>query len=171
MQMVKKIFLVFVSIWIAFLMFMPKAEFYYALEAKLAEKDILINEGSIEEGLFTLTLNDVSLYVKGIEVAKIKEVQFFTLLFYSSVTIDTLDVDASLQGKIPEKTSEASATHTLFLPTILSIDANGTFGMVEGNVNLLDNNIRLNFVTTDKMDMLKSFLKKDEKGWYYERSF
>ena len=171
MQMVKKVFIVFTLVWVAFLMFMPKAEFYYALEEKLAQKDIRLNEGSIEEGLFSLTLKDVTVYVKGIELAKIEELQFFTLLFYSSLTLETLEVDASLQSKIPALTSEASITHILFLPTQLSLDANGSFGTVEGEVNVLAKTVHINFIKTQEMDMLKHFLKKDEKGWYYERSF
>ena len=171
MQMVKKVSLIFVLVWIAFLMFMPKAEFYYALEEKLAEKDIRLNEGSIEEGIFTLTLRDVSLYAKGIELAKVKEIQLFTLLFYTSVTLDTLEVDEALHSRVPAKTTEAKVSHMLFMPTVLSVDANGTFGSVEGDVDLLESSVRLDFTQTQEMDMLKPLLKKDEKGWYYEGSF
>jgi len=171
MQMVKKGFIVFALVWMALLVFMPKAEFYYALESKLAAQDIRLNEGSIEEGLFSLTLHDVTVYVKGIALANIKEVQFFTLLFYSSLTVDTLDVDESFQSKVPAQIKETSITHTLFMPTRLMMDANGSFGVVEGNVNMLKKTIHINFIQTQEMDMLKTFLKKDEKGWYYEGSF
>jgi len=171
MQMVKKVFLGFLLIWGAFLMFMPKAEFYYAIEDSLAKKDIRLNEKSIDEGLFTLTLNEVTLYVKGIELAKVKKIEFFTLLFYTSVTLDGVETDETLHTKVPAEVSEARAKHILFMPTTLAIDANGTFGGVEGEVDLLDSKVRLDFVQIQEIDVLKPLLKKDEKGWYYEGSF
>jgi len=171
MQMVKKVFLVFVLVWFAFLMFMPKVEFYYVLEEKLAEKGIRLNEGSIEEGLFTLTLHDVTLYAKGIELAQVKELQFFTLLFYTSLTLEALEVDEVLYTKMPAKTDEASVTHNILMPTVFSVDANGTAGSIEGEINLLENSVRLAFMQSQETSMLKPLLKKDEKGWYYEGSF
>jgi hypothetical protein len=171
MQMVKKVFIVFSLVWVAFLMFMPKAEFYYALEEKLVQKDIRLNEGNIEEGLFSLTLSDVTVYVKGIELAKIKELHFFTLLFYTSLTLKTLEVDSSLHSKLPALTHEASATYTLFVPMQLSLDANGSFGTVEGEVDILAKTVHINFLKTQEIGIFKPFLKKDEKGWYYEGSF
>jgi uncharacterized membrane protein len=80
MQMVKKSVLIFLMLWFAILLFMPKAELYYTIEKSLAKQDIKLNEKSIEEGPFSLTLKDVTVYVKGIALAKIEELDFFTLL-------------------------------------------------------------------------------------------
>lgn len=161
----------FVLVWFAILVFMPKAELYYGVEKVLAKKDIRLNEGSIDEGLFSLTLYDVALYAKGIEVAHIKEVEFFTILFYSSLRVEELTVDEALQSKVPARTQEAHFSYTLFMPTTVSMDANGSFGVVEGSVDLLAQTVKVDFVERKEMEMLKPLLKKDEKGWHYEGSF
>jgi len=58
--MVKKILLPLLVGYIAFLIFMPKTELYFMLENKLAENDITLNEKSIDEGWFTLNVNEIT---------------------------------------------------------------------------------------------------------------
>ncbi|HEC45428.1 MAG TPA: hypothetical protein ENI25_01250, partial [Epsilonproteobacteria bacterium] len=107
MQMVKKIFIALFITWFALLIFMPKQEIYYALEKELAKQEIEINEKSIEEGAFSLTLNQASVYVKGIKIATIEELTFFTLLFYTKVELETLLLDDALKAMAPQQTDKA----------------------------------------------------------------
>jgi len=171
MQMVKKSALIILAIWFSILLFMPKTELYYTLEKTLANQDIKLNEKSIDEGLFSLTLKDVTIYVKGIALANIEELDFFTVLFYSSLDVVNLQVDEALHSKVPALTKEASFTHNLFSPLTLSVDANGSFGIIEGEIKMLNKEVRIDFVKVGDMSMIQSYLTKDEKGWFYEKSF
>jgi len=158
-------------VWFTLLLFMPKEEIYYAVEKMLAAQDITLNEKSIDEGLFSLTLKDVTVYVKGVALANIDEIDFFTLLFYNTLSIDNLVVDEVLHSKIPAKTEEAVLTYQIFAPLTVSIDANGSFGYAQGSIHLADKQVHVDFVKPKEIDMIKSFLKKGEKGWFYEKSF
>jgi len=169
--MVKKSALIFLAVWFALLLFMPKAELYHTFEEVLDKQDIRLNEKSIDEGLFTFTLKDVTIYVKGIALAHVDELDFFTLLFYSSLDATNLTVDEVLHSKVPSFTKEASFTHMIFTPLTVSIDANGSFGMIEGSFNGMDNAVRIDFLEVGDVGMIQPFLIKDEKGWFYEKSF
>ena len=171
MQMVKKGLGIFFAVWLALVLFMPKAELYYAAEKMLAKYDIKLNEKHIDEGLFSLTVKDVTVYVKGIALASIDELDFFTLLFYTKVDIKNLLVDEALQSKVPANITKATLSHTILSPLIVSVDANGSFGVAEGKISLLDKKVHINFSDIKDISMMKSFLKKDEKGWLYEESF
>lgn len=171
MQMVKKSIGIIFAVWFTLLLFMPKEEIYYAVEKMLAAQDITLNEKSIDEGLFSLTLKDVTVYVKGVALANIDEIDFFTLLFYNTLSIDNLVVDEVLHSKIPAKTEEAVLTYQIFAPLTVSIDANGSFGYAQGSIHLADKQVHVDFVKPKEIDMIKSFLKKGEKGWFYEKSF
>ena len=171
MQMVKKIFIILFITWFALLVFMPKQEIYYALEKELAKQEIEINEQSIKEGLFSLTLKQVSVYVKGIKVATIENLDFLTLLFYTKIELDSLLLDDSLKAMAPQQTDKALLSYTLFSPMSASIHAEGSFGMIEGNVDLKEQKLHIDFVETKEIEMIRSQLKKDEKGWSYETSF
>ncbi len=171
MQMVKKSALIFLAVWFGVLLFMPKAEIYYTLEKTLAEQDIKLNEKSIDEGLFSLTLKDVTVYVKGIALAHIEELDFFTVLCYSSLDVHNLEVDEALHSKVPAFTKEAHFTHSIIAPLSVSVDANGSFGRVEGEMNIMDKEVHIDFVKVGNIGMIQPYLKKGEKGWFYEKSF
>ena len=102
MQVVKNIFISLFIVWFAFLLFMPKQELYYALENVLLEQGIEINEKEMDSGLFSLQVKEVSVYVKGIKVATVDELNFFSLLFYNSVDIGKVKVEESLKSFAPE---------------------------------------------------------------------
>ena len=171
MQMVKKIFIVLFITWLALLIFMPKQEIYYALEKELAKNEIKINENSIKEGFFSLTLKQVSVYVKGVKIATIEEVDFFTLLFYTKVEVNSLLLDDSLKSMVPQQADKALFVHTFSAPLKVSLNSEGSFGAVEGGVDLKERIIHINFTEAKEIDMIRSKLNKDEKGWSYETSF
>ncbi|SFV56289.1 hypothetical protein MNB_SV-3-176 [hydrothermal vent metagenome] len=171
MQMVKKVMLILLFVWFSLLLFMPKTAFYYTLEAQLAKQEIRLNEEKIEEGLFSLHIKNVYLYAKGIEVAKIKELSLFTLLFYNSIEIKEIVADEALHSKVPAFLQKATLEYHLLNPSSLSVDANGSFGHIAGKIEIPSGMVHLDFVQNGEIDMLKPFLKKDEKGWFYEGSF
>jgi hypothetical protein len=169
--MVKKIAATLLTLWIAFLLFMPKNELYATLEQKLASYDIKFNEESIEEGMNTLILKDVSVYVKGIKVAQIGEVDFFTLLFYSSLSIKNVKIDEALSSKLPSKANKIVLNNNILSVNTILVDANGSFGVVNGSIDIFNRKIALVFTEKGEIDMIKSYLLKSEKGWSYEASF
>jgi len=171
MQMVKKIIFVLLIVWLGFLIFMPKTSLYNTLQAQLAKKDIKINEKSIEEGLFSLKLKDVTVYVKGIDLIHIDKIDLFTLLFYNSVTIDNIIVDDVLHTSVPEHIVRVKAVYSLIKPWYVKLDTNGSFGVAKGKIKLKKKKVHLDLLEVNKIDKIKSILKKNEKGWFYEKTF
>jgi len=171
MQMVKKYLLWFFVLWFGILVFMPKVELYYALERELAKYDVRLNEASIEQGVLYLTVRDVSVYAKGIELARIESIHFFTLLGYSSMEIKQVEVDDLLKSKVPSKIDKVFASHNIFSPLSLSLDGNGSFGVAEGTLSLMDSTLNVKLVEAKEIATLKPFMKQNEEGWYYETSF
>lgn len=172
MQMVKNIFITFIVLWFALLLFMPKQELYFTLEKELAKQDIEINEQSIEEGIFSLNLINPVIYVKGIKVATIEKINIFTLIFHADINIKSLILDDSLKSFAPQKIDVANISYSLFSPFKVMIAGNGSFGVMYGRADLKERTLRLDFSeTTKELGSIRSNLKKDEKGLYYETSF
>jgi hypothetical protein len=171
MQMVIKGFIILIAVWLAIVVLMPKQEIYYKLEEELAKQDIILNEAKISEGLFSLTLTEASMYYKGINVATIDEVSFCTLLFYSSMELQSLHMDDSLKAMIPQITKEAHLSHSILSPLDVMVEASGPFGSMKGKIDLSERKVHLDFNESKNIEMLKPQLKKDEKGWFYETSF
>jgi len=171
MQMVKKSFIALLVFWLALLVFMPKQALYFKLEKALEQKEIIISGEKIEEGFFSLTLKKPTIYVKGIKVATVDEIKFFTLLFYTSVVFENLSLDDSLKAMAPQNTRVAILKHSWVTPLALCIDAEGDFGVIDGSVDIAEHKVHIDFTEPGKLGNLKKQLRRDEKGWYYETSF
>ena len=171
MQILKKFFIISLVSCFALLAFMPKQEIYYKLEETLAEKNIKINEESMEEGIFSLSIVNAEIYVKGIKVAKVDRINFFTLLFYTKINVENLLVDESLSNKLPTDIKHILVTYLGFNPYNVGIEAEGSFGGLEGNANLNTRVLRVDFNDSTSIEMLKPQLTQGEEGWYYETSF
>ena len=171
MSMVKTILTLCVVIWLALVILMPKQEIYYKLEEALLTQEVALNEEEIEESFFGLSLKNVSVYVKGIHVASIEEVNLFTLLFYSSVEVKMLHMDDALKTMVPQETEKAVLVHSVMAPFSVSVEALGSFGAMDGKIDLNERKVHLDFNESKNIAMLKPQLKKGEKGWVYETSF
>ncbi len=171
MQMVKKSIFVLFVVWFAVIVFMPKQELYYQFEQQLEQEDVKIASEKIEEGWFTLTLKDPVIYVRGIKVATVESISIFTVLGYSSVQVEGVILDASLQSFAPGSIDEAHLTHLIVFPQRLSLSANGLFGEAEGEILLDARRLKIHFSDNSKLGMLRAQLKKDEEGWQYETAF
>ncbi|MDD3592930.1 MAG: hypothetical protein PHO65_09825 [Sulfurovum sp.] len=171
MQMVKKTAIVLVVLWLAVIMMMPKQELYYLLEQELSKKDIQISSEKISEGWFTLSIKEPSIYVKGIKVATIEEIDIFTLLFYTRASLKGLLLDSSLERFAPKEIEQVAATYSVIAPFDVAISGNGVFGDAEGSANLKENQLKLKFSENKHLGMLSSQLKKEGEGWIYETSF
>ena len=169
--MVKKILLTLFLLWFALLAFMPKQEMYYALEKALAEQEIEINEQSIEEGWFSLSIRDASVYGKGIKIAGIEKFTCHTLLFYTKIEIDSVVLDDSLKAMLPQTTDKVLLTYSLLSPLTVWIHAEGVFGTLEGSADLKERKLHIDFTEVKEIGTIRSELKKGERGWYYEKSF
>lgn len=158
-------------VWLGILVFMPKQELYYKLEEVLDRYEVRLNEAEVSEGFFSLNLKQVNVYVKDIKVATIEEVSLFSLLFYSSMKVQSLKVDDSLKNMVPEETKSALLRHSIFSPEEVLVEASGSFGTLTGEIDLNTRQVHLDFNESKNIQMLKPALKKSEKGWVYETSF
>ena len=171
MQVVKNILMGLLVFWLALIIFMPKQELYFAVERELAKQDVEINEEKIESGLFSLTLSGVKVYVKGIEIASIEEVDIFTLLVYNTVEIKNILFDDSLKSFVPQKIEKSLFVNSLLSPFKVFITTMGSFGLAEGEADMKERTVRIDLLDAKDIKTIQSLLKKDEKGWYYESAF
>jgi hypothetical protein len=171
MQMVKKFFILSFLIWGALLVFMPKKEIYYFFEKELLSHKIQINEKRIDTSMFSLNIYDATIYVKGVKIATVKELNFFTVLFYSKITLSDLQFDRILKKKIPQTVEHLGLYQTIISPITLPLDLNGSFGEVEGEISLATRKLFLQFINVGKVETIQKSLKKNDRGWYYEKTF
>jgi len=171
MQMVKKILLGLVLFWFALIVLMPKEELYFGLERELAKQGIEINESTIKESMFGLTLENVTVYFQGIKAVHIEEISLFTLLAYTRIEAKEVHTDQGMQAFFSAKMSDLVLYHSVLSPLHLFLQADGTLGSLKGDISLKERKVHIEFDDEKKIRALKRMLKKGEKGWYYETEF
>lgn len=172
MQMVKRIlggfFLSLILLWLL----APKVELYYLLEKSLKEKNIIISNESIIDTWYGVKIKNADIYVAGAKVANTAELNFKFFLFYNRVDINEITMDKSLSNMAPKVINTLNATYSLLKPMEVTLKGNGSFGVLDGGINLVTRKVEILFPVPKELKTIKKFLKKDkEKGWYYETNY
>ena len=171
--MVKNISIILVSLWFALLAFMPKEELYYALEHKLVDYGIELNEHNIKSGLFSLEISDIDIYVEGIKIAHINQMDFFITLVFNKLNISDIILDSSIKSLIHldiQQIQNANLVYSIISPQKADISLEGDFGNATGYINI-NRVLHLNFSMTKNLNSFTNILEKDDNGWYYETKF
>ena len=169
--MVKKI-LVFIIIGvISFYFFMPKKDIYYTMESYLSPYDIEINEGDIDSNLLYLKLKDVNLFVKGIDISKIKDITIYPFFFYNKIIFSNISISNNIKSEIPIDIKSGYINYTLIDPLNASFYISGDFGVAKGYFSIQENKVYADIIEVKNIDKIKRYLTKDNGGWHYEKSF
>jgi len=172
MQMVKRIvggfFLSLLLLWL----FAPKQELYYLLEKTLKKKNIVIANETITDTWFGLKVSNADIYVSGIKMANAAELNFNFFFFYSNLIVETIKVDDALANMAPKNINTLSASYSVINPIKVKLEGNGSFGVLDGTIALLERKVEVLFPVPKELKTIKKFLKKDaKKGWYYETNY
>jgi len=146
----------------------PKKELYFLLEQELAKQHIVISDETITEGIFGLSVEGAVVYFDGASVATAQRIEIWSLLLYTSIDFTDLEVAQGLPTEI--KVDTLNATHSILSPLVVDISANTSIGVIEGRVDADNGVARLDVVEpSNSIKRFKKYLKKDDKGWYYEQ--
>ena len=172
MQMVKRIiggfFLLLLLLWL----FAPKVELYYLLEKNLKKEGIIISNESLQDTWFGLSIKNADIYVKGANMVHINELKLNIFFFYNTLHIKTLTTDAIVHNVAPKEIEDVSITYSILKPLKATLKGIGSFGTVEGQVELIKKHVTVLFPVAKDIRAFKKFLTKDAKGvWKYETNY
>jgi hypothetical protein len=71
----------------------------------------------------------------------------------------------------PTRLETATLSHVIWSPGHISVSGKGDFGKFEGDIDLVQRKVHLDFIESSKLGALKHQLKEGKKGLYYETSF
>ena len=169
--MVKKIFFSFVLLLLFLWLLAPNDRLYYKLEHLLQSHGVVITEKSLSLTPWSLTIQDADVTLNGAKIAKIEYAKLITLLFYHKLIINNLQFNDIVAGTIGKKVSLLTATHHILKPTVIELEIRGDLGEAKGYIELKNKVVVIRFEDKFNIDSLKKWLKRDEKGWYYETTF
>ncbi len=159
----KKILFFLVGLFIGFILFMPKENLYYTFQKYLSKQNIYINS-QIKSNL-TLNLYNGKIYENGINLVNFKEIKIIPFVLYNKITAKNIKINFQNY-----KITYLNITYSIINPTKIYIKGNSTFGKIQGEVNLIKHYLKVYILNLNDYN-LKSFLKKDNKGYFYYAEF
>lgn len=172
MQMVKRIiggfFLFILLMWL----FAPKQELYYLLEKSLKKSDIIISNEHVQDTWYGLSITNADIYLKGVNVAKAGDLQLNVFFLYNTLTVEGIQMDSSLHNVAPKTIELLKATYSVLNPIHVELGSLGSFGTMQGAINLVEKKVQLHFPVAKEITAFQKFLKKNKQGeWSYETNY
>ena len=173
-KLLKFILLIFITIYIT-VIFIPKKELFFLAELYLEkEKIVLSNETHSDYGLI-FKISNGALYYDRLKAFDLSSITFLPLVVYNQISLDPIELEGALATVMPKDISYLKAYHTVFLPHIVFVKAEGGFGTLSGKIDLFNRTVDL-MVDTPKVvenqyRALFAQMKRGENGFVYQSNF
>jgi len=140
--------MLFLSIVIALT---PKTNLYYLLETYLQKQKVVLSNEQVKDMLLFLNITEGELYYEDIAAGKVENIDFIPLVFFNRISIKNVTVENDLSKFLPKHIDELKITYSILNPTAIQIEGHGEFGVVSGDVKLLEKKLSLELNATDSM--------------------
>ena len=170
----KKILLAILLLIVGLVLFMPKVNLFYALGDLMKKELVQIQQKSIKDRWVDLQLLDATVFYDKIESIKAKEIDIKPWLLYNKITLKEIKPSSSIKRFFNFKANSAVITHSILDYKKAHIEADGDFGEISGEADLIARKIHLLLKPTkrfEKNQVVRDYFKKTKEGYVYESSF
>ena len=160
----KKFFIFLIGLIIGLIVFMPKKSLYFTLQHFLQKENVYINS-EITSNVINLNLKNGTVFYKGIDVVKFKDIFIYPFLFFNNLKATNINIDFENLN-----INNLYITYSIINPLKVYIKGDSNFGKIDGVVDLVNRKIKV-YILNLNNSTLKAMLKKDKKGYFYYESF
>ena len=171
MRLVRNVILFIVALYLGAILFMPKSQLYYFAEKQLKQYGIVIGNEELNDKLGSLEILHPVAYYQGVDVVRATSVQVMPLLFINKLEADNVELVNIAKKFVDIEITELKLNESILKPYRIKIDAKGNFGVANGYANLKSRVVHIDIVEPKDINSIKKYLKKGDKGWYYESRF
>lgn len=171
MRVVRNIVLFIVALIVGVVLFMPKSQLYYYGEKQLKQYGVVIGNEKLDDKLLSLNILHPVVYLQGLGVVRASKVEVMPLLFINRVDADGIELINEAKKFLNVNITKLKLNQSILKPYRVKIDAQGSFGVANGYANLKSRVVHIDIIKPKDINSIKRYLKKGEKGWYYESKF
>jgi hypothetical protein len=171
MRVVRNIILFLITLYVAFVAFMPKEQLYFYLEKELNKNGIVIYNERFKETPLSLVVSNGVVSYQGVDVARFSKLEAKIYLLFNQVELENVELLDLAKKALDVELEKLKASYIISKPFLVTIDAKGSFGTAKGYIDLKKKILHIDIVDVQNIIALKKFLRKGEKGWYYEQKF
>ena len=170
----KKLLLALVLFFVGLVLFMPKLNLLYTLESFLQKEHIQINAKESRDRWVDLLLQDVHIGYDGIDSLKIERASIKPWIFYNRIELTGVKPSASVSDMVKTSAKEFHVTHSILHYNVATVEGEGAFGVLEGEIDLKDRKVHLILHPSKSFrhnQILRENFRKTKEGYLYESHF
>ena len=171
MRLVRDIILFIVALYIGVVLFMPKSQLYYFAEKQLKQYGVIIGNEELNSKLGSLEILHPVAYYQGADIARASSIKVMPLLFINRVEADSVELLNIAKKFVDVDITKLKLNESILKPYRVKIDATGNFGVANGYADLKSRIVHIDIIEPKDIGSIKKYLKKGEKGWFYESKF
>ncbi len=167
----KKVVLIFLSLYFAIVFLMPKVNLYYTLKQFAQQEKVTIVQKSVSDRWFDLKITDADLFYDGINSAHIDTLKILPWIFYNKIVALDIHSGKDIKKMFDFKADSVDVVLSIINPFVAKIDASGNFGKVYGTFNLKSGKLKLICEPTSKFKNSQAFrevFRKTQEGYVHE---
>lgn len=167
----KKILIILIVFYLAFIALMPKVNLYYTLKNRLEQQRIVLTETTLSDHLYALKADELALFYDGIESIVATNVDIIPLGFYNRVKATEVKAAKSLEKMFGFSADVVEIKYMLWHYKSADIYAEGDFGVLEGGFDLAEQKVKVVLEPSAsflKSPLLRQYFKKSDEGYVYE---
>jgi len=171
MRLVKYILSTLMALVVGLIIFMPKVELYYKGEELLNKYGVTIDGEEISSSMVSTKVLHPTIYFRGVDVARASVVDFKPYLFINSIKAEDIELLNVAKQFLKVDIDTLKANHSILKPFYIKLNIVGSFGVANGYIDLKSRVVHVDIIEPSDINSIKKFLKKGEKGWFYESNF
>ncbi|MCX6073111.1 MAG: hypothetical protein NTY39_02195 [Campylobacterales bacterium] len=153
---------------------LPKEKLYYTFEQLLLEKNIVLTGETLDNRYLYLDVQNATVMMDTINIAAIENIRLTPWIFFNQLTLSQVTVSPLYRPFFPGAIETMTLTYSLWHPLSLQLHGEGDFGQCNGDVDLVDQKVRLVFDPTPELrryPLLVFKLHTEKEGLVYETTF
>ncbi len=167
----KKIVLIFLSLFLAIVFLMPKVNLYYTLKQFAQQEKVTIIQKDLQDRWFDLKVTDADIFYDGINSAHVGTLKILPWIFYNKISALDVESGKDIKKMFDFKAQSVSVVLSILNPFVAKIDASGNFGKVYGTLNLKKGKLKLICEPSNKFKHSQAFrevFRKTKEGYVHE---
>ncbi len=168
----KKILIFILVFFGSIIVFMPKINLYNTLEKFLKDERILIKEQKISDNFISLDIEGATLFYDGIKSLEIGSLNVKPWLITNEIILTDIKPSAVIKKQLDVKADNIKISYSLWDHENVKIFAEGDFGEINGNFEVLSGKLHLVLDASKKFvnnSFVRQNFKKSEEGLVYEQ--
>lgn len=152
----------------------PKEKLYFTVEQLLGENTVFINGEALKNRFLYLDVQNSTMMIDNLNVATVENIRLTPWIFFNQITLSSITFSPLYRPFFPGSVDEITLTYSLWHPLSLQIHGEGDFGACNGNIDLVDQKVRIVFDPTPELrryPILVFKLHTEQEGLVYETTF